>query len=288
LAEPAAFTTESYRAGDGYELRYRRYQPAGAARACVVCLHGIQSHAGWYPYSCGKLAAAGFDVCFLDRRGAGMNAESRGDTPTFRRLIDDVAEFLLPSRRRSGPPQPVFLVAISWGGKLGVGLQRRHPGLVDGLTLLCPGICPQVRPPFAERVRIALARLTNPTRLFPVPLSDPELFTASPQWQQFIRDDPLALREATARLLIESVRLDGYLRFAARSVHVPVLLMLADNDRIIDNARTRRFVARFPSPDVEVIEYPGAQHTLEFEPAPEGFVEDLIRWISKHLRDDAC
>ena len=42
-----------------------------------------------------------------------------------------------------------------------------------------------------------MARLFAPRTLFPIPLSDPELFTASLHQQEFIRTDPLSLREAT-------------------------------------------------------------------------------------------
>jgi alpha-beta hydrolase superfamily lysophospholipase len=275
---------ETHIAGDGYRWHFRRYSPPGRARARVVCVHGIQSHAGWYEHSCRRLAAAGYAVSFLDRRGAGANPEGRGDTPGFRRLLDDVAEFL------RAPPSdearlPVFLLAISWGGKPAVALQKRHPGLVDGLALLCPGFCPVVGPTRRQRLAIFWARLTAPSRLFPIPLSDPQLFTATPRWQEFIRHDPLSLRQATARFLVESVRLDGYLRWARKHVRVPILLLLAGRDRIIDNARTRRFVERFPTADREIIEYPEAHHTLEFEPDPEPFLADLLRWLD---RQAAC
>jgi alpha-beta hydrolase superfamily lysophospholipase len=272
----------TYTASDGYRLHYRQYPAAGETQAHVVALHGIQSHGGWYGYSCGRLAQAGFDVSFLDRRGSGLNTQDRGDAPSFRRLLADVAEFLV---RFQTDERPVFLVAISWGGKLAVALPRRHPGLINGLALLCPGVCAKIRPAFFERCAIAAVRLFRPRRLFPIPLSDPELFTATPRWQHFLREDPLSLHRATARFLIESVRLDGYLRFAARSVRVPVLLMLAEHDRIIDNARTRRFVARLPSDDKQVIEYRGAHHTLEFEPEPDRFVDDLCRWLEEYTAE---
>lgn len=277
-----ACSVEAFTAGDGYRWHYRHYSAIGPARAYVVVLHGIQSHGGWYGYSCGRLSQAGFEVSFLDRRGSGLNTLDRGDTPSFRRLLDDVAEFLRPLRL-SG--LPVYLIAISWGGKLAVALQRRHPGLVDGLVLLCPGICFRIRPPFRQRCAIAALRLFRPWRLFPIPLSDPELFTATPRWLQFLRADPLSLHQATARFLIESVRLDGYVRFAARSVSVPVLLMMAEHDRIIDNARTRRFVERLPTADKQIIEYAGAHHTLEFEPDPDRFVTDLRHWLEQRTTD---
>jgi alpha-beta hydrolase superfamily lysophospholipase len=276
---------ETHTASDGYRWQYRRYVPTSAPRARVVCIHGIQSHGGWYTHSCHRLREAGFEVFFLDRRGAGLNQEQRGDAPGFRRLVDDVAEFLRGLHSTQHAALPVFLVAISWGGKLAAALQRRHPGLTDGLALLCPGFCPKVGPTFRQRLAILWSRLISPRRLFPIPLNDPELFTATPHWQQFIRDDSLSLREATARFLVESVRLDGYLRFVPAYVTMPVLLLLAEHDRIIDNGRTRAFVERLASKDKQTIEYAGAHHTLEFDPEPERFLRDLISWLERRIEN---
>ncbi len=271
----------SFTASDGYQWCYRFYSPSEPPRAHVVCLHGIQSHGGWYERSCRHLAGAGFAVSFLDRRGSGLNAQARGDAPSFRRLLDDVAEFLRSPHNPGPKGKPVVLLAISWGGKPAAALLRRHPGLVDALALVCPGFCPLVRPPLAQRLAILGARLLSPRRLFPVPLDDPALFTANPDGQYFIQNDPLGLRQATARFLVESVRLDLYLRWVPGHVRVPVLLLLAEKDRIVDNARTRAFVRRFASPDRRVIEYAGAHHTLEFEPDPEPFLRDLAGWVAQ-------
>ncbi|MBM4070209.1 MAG: alpha/beta hydrolase [Planctomycetes bacterium] len=290
MAEPA-FIVERFVAGDGYPLRYRRYPAWGMVasrpaplpkgegrnvRGAVVVIHGIQSHAGWYGHSCQRLSEAGFEVFFLDRRGSGMNERERGDAPGFRCLIDDIAEFI---RYRPERGLPVYLVAISWGGKLAVALQRRHPGLVAGMALICPGFFPRVSLTLRQRLKLFRCRLSDPTRLFPVPLDDPALFTASPCWQQFLRDDPMSIHQATARFLLESARLDMYLRICARQVTAPTLLLLAGRDRIIHNGPTRRFVRRFAARDKRIIEYPEAHHTLEFEPNPEVFIGDLTNWL---------
>jgi alpha-beta hydrolase superfamily lysophospholipase len=319
LAEShAAWTLESFTASDGYRWHYRKYKcklPAERMpRARVVFLHGIQSHAGWYEYSCTALSEAGFEVYFLDRRGSGVNELSRGDAPSYQRLVDDIANFLAGFGPRRLREVPVFLVGISWGGKLAAALaigeqgrragddrlsppaDRGHPELIDGLVLLCPGFYPKVYPSLLERLKIGLTRLVCPWRYFPIPLNDPELFTASPKWQEFIRRDPLALHQATARLLVESARLDYYLsrvtpNMAPKETEVPVLLMLAGRDRIIDNAQTRErakdiakrvWTGRRLTQDLEIIEYPEASHTLEFEPVPDQFISDLIGWLEKH------
>ena len=288
MGEPInSYTIEEHRAGDGYGWKYRKYHPIGTPRAVVTFIHGIQSHAGWYEYSCQQLSQAGYQVYFVDRRGSGMNTEARGDAPSFRRLLDDLAEFLtaLPRtvpRGHTVARMPVFLGAISWGSKLAVALERRHPALVDGLMLLCPGFFPKVRPSLWERIGIFFSRLFRPRKKYPIPLNDPELFTASPRWQQFLRDDPLRLHHATARLFLESLRLDYYLSFTTKYVHVPVLVLLAEHDRIIRNDKTRAFVDRFATPDKQIIEYPGAHHTLEFEPDPNVFIGDMRSWLDKH------
>lgn len=269
------WTLHTHRASDGYSFHYRRYAPAATPRAHVVCLHGIQSHAGWYAYSCSRLARAGYLVSFLDRRGSGENTEARGDTPSFRRLIDDVAEFI-----RDQSTGPIFLHAVSWGGKLAVAIQRRHPGLVAGVILLCPGLFPQIKPPFIQRVGILLSRLVRPRTLFPIPLNDPDLFTATPHWLEFLRTDSLSLHHATARFLVESARLDMYLRWTPRHVTVPTLLQLAGKDRIINNSRTQLFIESFPGPK-QIKLYYSAHHTLEFEPEPDEYIDDVIGWLNR-------
>ena len=274
LDEPGRPTLHTATASDGYRWHYRRYAPPGDPVGRVVFLHGIQSHGGWYPRSCSQIAAAGYEVFFLDRRGCGLNQEARGDIPGFRRVLDDIAEFVctLPADK------PRLMCTISWGGKLGVAFQYRHPGLVAGLALLCPGFFPVIRPGFFTRMRIGRCALTSPTRKFPIPLNDPTLFTESEQWRAFLRKDPLALHEATARMLFQSNSLDLYLRRAWKWVTAPTLLLLAGRDRIIDNAKTRRYVEKFSGPK-EVIEYPEAHHTLEFEAEGHPFAGDLLAWM---------
>jgi acylglycerol lipase len=276
-----AYTQKKLEADDGYALSYREYPAKQPERMRVVAIHGIQSHAGWYDSSCQALAQAGIRVFFLDRRGSGANQERRGDAPGYRKLVDDLARLIRLARDSARTGIPVVLMAISWGGKLAVALQESHPGLIDGLILITPGFFPRVAPPLREKIRIVWARLRQPDRLFPIPLNDPELFTSNPQWLDFLRKDERSLHKATARFLMSSVHLDRQMKRASQSVRVPTLLLLAGNDRIIDNDRTRRFVESFPVTDRQVIEYPGKAHTLEFED-PRKLERDLIAWLLGH------
>ncbi len=274
------FTTE-----DGYCHTYRRFFDPDKMKnrkpqAKIITIHGIQSHGGWYLRSSQYLAKKEFEIIFLDRRGSGLNSKQRGDTPSFRRLLDDLA-FLVRMEAQDGVP--IFLQTISWGGKLGTGFCYRHPNLLQGLIMLCPGIFAKVSPPFRQRLRIALSRLLKPSRLFPVPLSQASLFTGNRAAQQWISEDQLSIREATARFLSNSVLLDIYLKRAQKKVNIPVLLLLAGKDQIVDNKEVRTYCQEFPNNATEVIEYPESEHTLEFEPTNHPYLNDIQNWIERQL-----
>lgn len=271
----------TFRASDGYQFYFRHYAAKGPARGRIVFVHGIRSHGGWYARSCRAFAEAGFDVYFLDRRGAGLNTAHRGDSPEFRRLLDDVAEFI-QSLREEKAYLPIVLGGISWGGKLAVGLPYRKPGLVDGLLLMCPGLVPNVAPPFLRRMRIAIARVFRPWKFFPIPLNEPDLFTSSPEWQRFIDEEPHGLRLATARFLFSSFSLDIYLKRAAKHITMPTMLMLAEHDRIISNAGTLQFANRFPTAPA-IYTYTGSHHTLEFEAESHPWIVDAVRWMDENF-----
>ena len=91
---PATWSTSEFAASDGYPFKVRRFPASGVVKGEIVCIHGVQSHAGWYEYSSNFLSQHGYNVSFIDRRGSGANMEARGDCPSFRRLIDDIAEYL--------------------------------------------------------------------------------------------------------------------------------------------------------------------------------------------------
>ena len=278
------FEIASFVTSGGYKLHYRHFQPVGMSKGTIVFIHGIQSHGGWYETSCKKFAQAGYRVLFLDRRGSGLNEVSRGDSPSFRTLLDDLKEFLQYQRKEIAGATPLILGAISWGGKIAFGLEIRMANLVDGFILLAPGFCPKVHPTRKERFFIALGSLFSPRRLFNIPLNDPELFTSNPAAQKFLKEDPFALRKATARFLLDSVRLDFYLRIFRTKISKPILLLIAGQDKIIDNEKTIAFVKRFASGSLTVKKYPEAHHTFEFEPEPQKHIEEIEEWLQAQFK----
>jgi alpha-beta hydrolase superfamily lysophospholipase len=266
---------EFYTASGGQRLALRKWNAPQQPAARVVLLHGITSHGGWYDQSAEFLAASGVEVAFLDRRGSGLNGELIADVESWRTWVDDVAAFI-------DPTLPTFVCGISWGGKLAAAVARTYPGLIAGVGLICPGIYSPYMPGPLKRLLLAApapARLQQ--RRLKIPLQRPELFTNSLKWREFIATDPLALRTVTWRFAQEDRKLTRYARESAAFLHMPTLVILAGQDRIVENSRTRDFFGRLPSRHKTLIEYGNAAHTLEFERDPSRYFNDLASWIEQ-------
>ena len=279
MSEPK-LRVETQNASDGYPIQVAIWEvpPEIPLRGRVLILHGVQSHQGWYQRLGANLARAGYETSFPDRRGSGANQIERGHVENARRFIKDVAT-QLQTLRKATPTVPVTLMGISWGGKIALVTAARHPDLVDQVALICPGLHARVDVSFRERLQIMIALLTNPRKEFPIPLSDPALFTASPEGQSFIANDPLALRNASAMLLAASFFLDRFVQKARSATFKPMLLMLAGEDRIVNNVKTLKLFNGLKSNDKKVIEYPDGHHTLEFDADPDQYARDLIAWM---------
>jgi alpha-beta hydrolase superfamily lysophospholipase len=59
---------------------------------------------------------------------------------------------------------------------------------------------------------------------------------------------------------------------------LPLHLMLAADERIIDNEKTRAFVRELHWPTTVITTYKNSRHTLEFDPDRLAFLDDLIAW----------
>jgi acylglycerol lipase len=271
----------SYKTADGTELPMRVWRP-DRPRAAVLYLHGIQSHAGWYADSSQFLAESGFAVYQLERRGSGMDqAHERGHVERAAVWLADVEAAAELARAETGAPG-VHLLGVSWGGKLALACAARRPELYRSLMLAAPGILSLITLPLARQLHVALCLLVGRGRhRFPIPLGDPALFTGTPARRQYVAEDPLSLRDVTARFLYESRQLDGLALRAARQVQLPVFLALAETDRIINNAATRKLVDAMPARRHRVAVYAGAHHTLEFDPDPSSYFADLRKWIDE-------
>ena len=269
-------------ASDGVNLHYLRWSSGRSPPwAAIIFLHGIASHAGWFGETAADLNSQGVAVYGPDRRGSGRSGGPRGHLERYRRALDDVEEMvrLVSSEHRT---TPIFLAASSWAAKLAVVYTAQRPGSVTGLLLLGPGLLPRVNLSPARQLFVVVGHLVAPTARLPIPLT-PELYTANPPYVDFIRGDRLRLLEATTRFFWETARLDRQRARASARLDLPLLVLQGEDDKMMDVTKTRRWFSRLGVEDKTYLAYPGAGHTLDFEPDRSRYLADLVGWLSARV-----
>ncbi|MGH7795177.1 MAG: alpha/beta fold hydrolase [Candidatus Binatia bacterium] len=275
-----AGSDDVYATSDGAALGYVKYNKPGSKTA-LIYLHGIESHSGWFAKAATLLRDRGYDVYCLDRRGSGINRENRGfvsgHVDSYEILLDDVREFIQPLRNRY---DSVFLMGVSWGGKLALGYGLTYPEDVRGLVLITPGLRALVDVSLLTKLRILIFSWLQPTEPIAIPITS-EMFTTTPQYLDYINQDPLRLKYATAKFLTESRRLDGYIDDLITDLRLPVQLFLAGGDRLIDNEGVRRVLQQPAENKLEILMYEDQTHSIQLD-APERLVQDIIGWLKRY------
>lgn len=273
----AQFEEISIALPDGYAA-YARYWGAEPCRGAALYLHGIQSHCGWYAESARRLADAGIAVLQPDRRGSGRNATDRGHADSADQLIDDAFACLEVLRERTAR-EKCHLIGVSWGGKLAVAMHVAKSERTSSLTLVTPGLFPLVGVSKSEMVRIGFSMASAPRRLFDIPLNDTSLFTAVAERVRYLEEDEYQIHQATAGFYLASRRMDKPASKLGASLEVPVHVMLAADEHIIDNEKTRTFARDLNWGGTVITTYGHSRHTLEFDPDREAYFADLVGWI---------
>lgn len=271
---------------DGLRLRAAHWpaHPPVSARGTVLLLNGRTEFLEKYLEPVAELRRRGFAIWSLDWRGQGLSSRLLpdpvpGHAVRFSDYLDDL-DLLLDRLVLPGlGARPLVLLAHSMGGHLGALLLARRPGLFTRAILSAPMMDFLRRPRVPRRaVRLlagaaclagAAGRPGPGTRPLPPldrPFQDnpltgcPDRYAADTAW---MRDQPaLQVGGATWGWLHAASASVAALRrpAVARSITVPVLVLLASDERLVDNRATRRFAAGLRN--AEVVEFPGARHEL--------------------------
>jgi alpha-beta hydrolase superfamily lysophospholipase len=267
------------RTTDGIDLHYRRWSDAKVRpRAVVIFIHGIASHGAWFAETATDLQRDGVAVYAPDRRGSGRSGGERGHLSRYERALDDIDEMVRLARSEY-KDSPLVLAGSSWGAKLALVYGALRPDSLAGLMLLGPGLLPRVNLSIPRRLEVVAGHLVAPTARVAIPLT-PELYTTNPDYLDYIRRDPLRLLTATLRFFWETARLDRRRRPASAALRIPLLVLQGEDDAMMDVASTRRWFSRLGVDDKTYRAYPGAGHTLDFEPDRARYLADMVEWLS--------
>jgi lysophospholipase len=248
----------------------------------LLLSHGLGEHAGRYAALARDLAPRGIEIHALDHRGHGRSGGIRGHTARFDRLVDDFDAFAIGVMEKAPAGVPVFLLAHSLGGLIGIRWleTRPHPEL-RGAILSAPllGIAKQ-----AARWKTASSGILSAVLPWiPIPNEvDPAELSADPAYVRSYRDDPLVHNRITPRLYTEMVRAMGMAIADKDRISLPLLFIVPGADTIVKEDASLRFAASLRG-DVTIRRYPGFHHESLNELERARPIADLLEWMEERI-----
>jgi len=262
------FTTE-----DDLKLYYN-YWPAENGAAVAVYLHGLESHMGWFFNLAESLNSKGINVYAFDRRGSGINRDSCKNF-CLKYILSDLKIFL-DLVKKEHPYSKIFLIGLCLGGKIAVSFASCFQNYVDGLALISPSLKNKLKFSLFDILSI----LFRPNSMLKIPIED-KMFTSNEKCLKYVSKDPMRLHYIPARHLLEIVKMDRSVKDALNNLRLPVLLMLAGIDDIIDTASIKKWFKKLPSPDKTIKVYKNCYHLLTFEENANEIIDEAAEWMWK-------
>ena len=261
----------------GLRLHYRTWEPH-VPRAAVIAVHGLAEHVGRYQEFGRALAAEGV-ACFAhDMRGHGMSEGRRGHVRSFDVLLQDLERFRREVHGLIEPDCPLFLLGHSMGGLVALRYLEVYQPDMAGAIVVSPWLATAVQVP---RWKVLLANTLNrmlPALPFRAGIRS-EWLSRDPAVCTAYADDPLVHDTITPRLFTEVAHAMGMVLKGSDSIRLPMLFLLAGQDKIVDTPRTLALARSLSAGRVTVSLHEEAFHELLNEPERRQIRQEILDWI---------
>lgn len=269
---------------DKYKIHYRIWGNKRGDDVLLV-LHGGMSHSDWQAPLANAMLAISPDISIVapDLRGCGLNAD-HGDLGSVQLVIEDVIRqinFLKRSFSR------VHLAGWCQGCQYASIAAGKPDNQLASLILLTPGFFwnERFRSVISVTERIMLDMMAEfklqPDRdhaFVPIPMEATD-FTLVDKWLDFIESDKLKTTKVTAKSVNIMDEIQEISWGAILQTRLPLLTILAENDRIVDNNKVQQFLSPLFSEGSKnrLIKFDSG-HAIQFE-IPEKIAGEIYRFI---------
>ncbi|SFE95269.1 alpha/beta hydrolase [Alteribacillus iranensis] len=249
------------------------------ARGTVVVIHGAGEHHGRYKWLFNQLNQQRFHVVSGDLPGHGRTRGKRGHIDSFDQYIEAVYEWY---KEASSYELPIFLFGHSMGGLISIRALMEKYMPVKGLVLSSPCLGLYEYPNRMAELATKMLHRVTPSLTAKTGIHA-ERITRNPDVRKEYQEDELNITTVTARWYQEMVKA---MRIAYhqtdRFPDIPLLVMQAGEDYIVDQHATHRWFNRLETKDRSIKEWKGLYHELLNEPEREEVLRFMINFL--HVR----
>lgn len=246
----------------------------------IILLHGLGEHSGRYIHIARFFQALGFTVRSFDQRGHGQSSGRRGDVPDTNENLRDI-QFVVDefSEQLSGPP---LLFAHSMGGLFACHFCLAGLSKLSGLILSSPAL--NVKVSRFQRTLFVIAKKIMP-HLGVGHGTNGRFLSHDNEVVYAYQNDPLVHSRISANLFTSMLDSMTYVNSHAHQLKVPLLLLIAGADKVVDPEGSRQFAQKLDhsltASSVTTIEYPDFYHEIFNELESIRAFDDVRIWLDE-------
>ncbi|MEA3210266.1 MAG: hypothetical protein QOE70_3323 [Chthoniobacter sp.] len=277
-AAPPTSVEAAFTSHDGISLRYRHWPTAVPAKRALLLFHRGHEHSARWQETVEALALGEVEVFAWDARGHGASPGDRGSAADIGVLIRDVEAFVRHVERSHGiAQQDMICIAHSVGAVIVAAWVHDFAPPLRGLVLATPA--------FRVRLYIPLAvpALRLRQRLFGhgyvKSYVSSVMLTHDPEQAEVYAADEAIFRQIAVNILLGLHDTGTRLIADAGAIRVPLLLLSAGSDWVVDNAAQRKFFDRLSSADKTLHHLPGFHHAIFHEKERHLVIEQIRAFV---------
>jgi len=268
---------------DETPLFVRRYQPEHDVTRTVLVIHGASEHGQRYDHVARALVSRDWNVVVGDLRGQGLSGGETMHVTDFKQYVDDVEVI---RRHFELQPRRTAILAHSMGGLIAIRAMQTSTEIASALVLSSPLLALDLAIP---PIMLAMGRLASYVA--------PRARFSSQRGRGFgtrnlivraRRDaDPLYRDSVTAGwfFAMKSAMRDAFSQ--ADRLDVPLLLLQAGEDQVVDGSAAKPWLASVGSKDKTYRLFPEHFHELLNELDWHDIVGLIGDWLEKRVSSPA-
>lgn len=257
---------------------YRAWE-AVSPEAVAVLVHGMGAHSARWDLLGTFLMNRGISAYAIELKGFGETETLKGHIDSIGIYYRDI-ENLLGIAAAVNPGKKVYIIGESMGALISFALVLRKKDIFSGLICISPAFMSKMKMSVTEYIKIFSSAVYCPRRQFSMPFTS-SMCTRDESCRKVMDDDEREHRLATSGLLVRIAGLQARAVISKNRMAVPILFLLAGNDKLVDPEASRRVFERIETEDKTIIEYPDMYHALSVEKDREKVFEDIFSWINK-------
>ncbi len=263
---------------DDVQLYYRAWLPETPSAESVIILHRGHEHSGRVGHLVKELGLENKNCFAFDLRGHGLSDGSRGWAPSFDTWVKDLNAFSIFIRTNYNiQMQETVVVANSVGSVMAVQWVHDYSPGVRGLVLAAPAFAIKLYVPFALTFLRIASWFTD--KLFVNSYVKSSMLTRDEQQAQSYDNDKLITKRIAVSILVSLFDSVKRLMNDAASIEIPIMVLSAGSDFVVNNKVQKEFVDKISSTKKEFIQFPKFRHAIFHEKDRETVLAPAKKFI---------